>query len=960
MTNNNTNTNISELKTAAEVWHEDGASIIPIHIQETADPQTGCHSKDCSFTNWGKWIKQPQTKEEFQNLNWTNKNGFAIILGYQDQNGYYLTAVDFDPKTNLKEPKQQQTHNQNTPQQFEEELKQYKVKLAQHNLAVERGRKLLADLPKSRLELTVNGGHHILFKSKQQVKTVKSVHHTCKVEVLTERQMCLMAPSFGYKLQENTDTIATIDDFNQLFYNLCQKHNLHTNTSHTQSNKKNTQPQHQQSLQIVELDDEKLQQIVDAFTSIWTQGSRHNLTTAFCGWFIKQNIAKISALKLIGRLCCATDTTDSDATGFLRDVHNQYTNRKDNPDLKGWTGLLEIYQQVKGCKMPPELQKKLADTVANKATNEKTSKLVVRKDCGQADQGYYEAIYQDDKPYFLTYNKGVFEVYDSVTKGEDIIILPKTNQEIPYEPYTYNPTMPIQSVEVLFDRVWVEFDLFVDVESKWVDVLSSCVLLSYRQEKIDSTPYIYIVGDNECGKTVILNLLSKLCYRPLHSVSLTPANIYGYIGTDNEFFGTILEDEAQGLDRDEEKAKLYKAGYTKGTKVARTLQTQSGRHIEYYNTFGFKASAAEKMPSNKGFVERNLFIHMTEGEPKKDWGDKNKQDEQRLQTLRNDLLIWRLSVQSVDLPEQVFAADSGVRGRLKQIWKPLLQVTAGLAVEHRLREYLEQNRRDRLEEKNKTLESYIVRAVFALHEPNRPVAFGAIWKHLESELDGVVDDKKQKMETPEFGVLTKRRVGSRIGAVLNAKSSRTTIDGEYVVGYLFDESKLARAAKKYGLTTQSNNSSTVSTVLPIVEEAVGANTKNKVGDLGFVCENAVNSMSQKPENMSVDPPENGRSVGSVDNTKDQTHQQTLLPLKNKTDNKTTSPTQKDVDTGIFYELIVPPAEPCSCGVFAVEYVITTRLTNQTRRVCQTCFTLFREEHKNERVFLWRREEVGAN
>jgi hypothetical protein len=44
------------------------------------------------------------------------------------------------------------------------------------------------------------------------------------------------------------------------------------------------------------------------------------------------------------------------------------------------------------------------------------------------------------------------------------------------------------------------------------------------------------------------------------------------------------------------------------------------------------------MPSNKGFIERNLFIHMTEGEPKKDWGDKNKQDEQRLQTLRDDLL----------------------------------------------------------------------------------------------------------------------------------------------------------------------------------------------------------------------------------------------------------------------------------------------------------------------------------
>ncbi|MDR2707432.1 MAG: hypothetical protein LBB87_01625 [Nitrososphaerota archaeon] len=949
--------NLAELKAAAEVWYEDGASIIPIYIHQTPDPQTGCYIKDCNFTNWGKWIKQHQTKEEFQKLNWTNKNGFAIILGYQDQNGYYLTAVDFDPKTNLKEPKQQQTSSK----QFEEEFKQHKVKLAQHDLAVERGRKLLADLPKSRLELTVNGGYHILFKSRQQVRTAKSVHHACKVEVLTERQMCIMAPSFGYKLLESTDEIAIIDDFNQLFHNLCLKHNLHPNTSHhTQPHKKNTQPPKQQSPQPVELCDEKLQQIVDVFTSVWTQGSRHNLTTAFCGWFIKQNIAKNSALKLIGRLCCATDTCDSDASGFLKNVHTQYNNLKDNSDLKGWTGLLEIYQQIKGCKMPPELQKKLADTVANSAFNEKVgSKLVVRKECGLANQGYFEAIYQDDKPYFLTYNKeGIFEVYDSVTKNDDIIILPKTNQEIPYEPYTYNPHTPIQPIEVLFDRVWVEFDLFVDVEPKWVDVLSSCVLLSYRQEKIDSAPYLYIVGDNECGKTVILNLLSKLCYRPLHSVSLTPANIYGYIGTDNEFFGTILEDEAQGLDRDEEKAKLYKAGYTKGTKVARTLQTQSGRHIEYYNTFGFKASAAEKMPSNKGFVERNLFIHMTEGEPKKDWGDKDKQDEQRLQALRGDLLVWRLSVQGVDLPEQVFVVDCGVRGRLKQIWKPLLQVTAGLAVEHRLREYLEQNRRDRLEEKNKTLKSYIVRAVFALHVPDRPVAFGAIWKHLEAELDGVVDDKRQKMETPEFGVVTKRRVGSRIGAVLNAKSSRATVEGEYVVVYLFDETKLARAAKKYGLTSTQPTRSTVSTVLPIVEEAVGANLKTKKGDLDFISENTANSMNQKPSNMSVDPLENGRSVGSVGNAKDS--KQTLLPLKNKTDNKTTHSTQEDENIDIFYELIVPPAEPCSCGTFAVEYVITTRSTNQTQRFCQTCFTRFREEHKNERIFLRRRDEVGAN
>ncbi|MDR2204142.1 MAG: hypothetical protein LBE76_07625, partial [Nitrososphaerota archaeon] len=476
---------LDELKVAAEVWHEDGASIIPVYIHETADPQTGCHNKDCNFTNWGKWIKQTQTKEEFQNLNWQGKNGFAIIIGYQDQNGYYITTVDFDPKNTLTTPKQNtQPNKENTPQ-FKEELKQYKIKLAQHNTAIERGKKLLADLPKSRLETTVNGGYHILFKSKQPVKTVKSIHHVCKVEVLTERQMCIMTPSFGYKLIEGHE-IATVNDFNQLFHNLCLKHNLHPqNTSHHTQTPKTTQPLKQLS---IELDDERIQQIVDVFTSVWTQGSRHNLTTAFCGWFIKQNITKDSALKLIGRLCCATNTSDSDAEGFLKDVHSQYGNRKDNSDLKGWTGLLEIYQQVNGHKMPFELQKKLADTVTNNKVNERANgKNAVRKDCGLSDQGYYEAIYQDDKPCFLTYSDGTFEVCEYVTKNQETIILPKSNQEIPYEPYTYNPNTQVQSVEVLFERVWVEFDLFVDVEPKWVDVLSSCVLLSYRQEKIDST-----------------------------------------------------------------------------------------------------------------------------------------------------------------------------------------------------------------------------------------------------------------------------------------------------------------------------------------------------------------------------------------------------------------------------------------------------------------------------------------
>jgi hypothetical protein len=128
-----------------------------------------------------------------------------------------------------------------------------------------------------------------------------------------------MAPSFGYQLIEDNSEIAVIDDFNQLFQNICQKHNLLSGDEIScvpklKNTEKNTQPiQRLQQQQQIELTDEKIQQIIEVFEPVWTQGNRHNLTTAFCGWLIKQNITKESTLKLVGRLCCATDTSNEDA-----------------------------------------------------------------------------------------------------------------------------------------------------------------------------------------------------------------------------------------------------------------------------------------------------------------------------------------------------------------------------------------------------------------------------------------------------------------------------------------------------------------------------------------------------------------------------------------------------------------------------------------------------------------------
>jgi hypothetical protein len=344
------------------------------------------------------------------------------------------------------------------------------------------------------------------------------------------------------------------------------------------------------------------------------------------------------------------------------------------------------------------------------------------KICGIADQGYYEAIYHKGKPAFLVLIKDIFNVYEFLTL-EDEVFLPKEHpNEFPYEPYGYYEDA-LPNREELFWKVRDEFDLFLDLEPIWKDYLAACVLLSYQQEKLRTVPYVYFVGDNESGKTVALNLLNWLCYRPMLGVTIPSADIYGYLD-DSEAPGTILEDEAQGLYKDLDKAKIYKAGYKQGAVVPRTMITQNKRFIKYFRVFCFKACAAEEMPRVKGLLERFIFIPMAEGCPRKDWADFNQEDETRLRKIRDMLLKWRLASREWTLP----TADLPVKGRLKELWKPIIQVVSGLTVEKSLRVQVEALQKERLSEKNNTLEGHIVKVVCELYVPNQPVSFCSIWE----------------------------------------------------------------------------------------------------------------------------------------------------------------------------------------------------------------------------------------
>jgi len=465
------------------------------------------------------------------------------------------------------------------------------------------------------------------------------------------------------------------------------------------------------------------------------------------------------------------------------------------------------------------------------------------KSSGYAEQGYYEAVYVKGKPFFLTFKDDRFELYDEVTVEGEIFLPKEYPNEFPYEPYGYFEGN-VPTIEELYWKVREEFGLFLDLEPIWKDYLAACVLLSYQQEKLRTVPYVYFVGDNESGKTVALNLLNWLCYRPMLGVTIPSADVYGYLD-DSDVPGTILEDEAQGLYKDLDKAKIYKAGYKKGAVVPRTMLTQNKRFIKYFRVFCFKACAAEEMPHVKGLLERFIFIPMTEGYPTKDWADINKDDEQRLRELRNILLKWRLSTIETELPE----IELPVKGRLKELWKPIIQVTAGLTIEKDLRAQLEQLQKDRLSEKINTLEGHLVKVVCELYSPETPLSNADIWNALIKDLEGKIDDKKpNKMDTPEFGEVTKQKIGYRLREVLGGKKTKARLQDGPAWVYSFDQEKLKRIAKKYGCQLvpkfQTFQSLTVTT---------SSKPDGKVEEENAVVENKPVSEPQKTEQTAATP-----------------------------------------------------------------------------------------------------------
>jgi hypothetical protein len=157
------------IKDAARSYWEVGINVLPA---KGKDPDIN--------PNWGRWIEQRQTQQEFEDLPWVIADSFGLICGVETGNGYFC-AVDVDRED---------------WRDFElEHLRTTQFEKSPHGL-------------------------HALYYSCKPVRGSK--HHEIGLELFGKGNFIVMAPSPGYQTR-NQNLPTVIDDAELMFQELVSK-----------------------------------------------------------------------------------------------------------------------------------------------------------------------------------------------------------------------------------------------------------------------------------------------------------------------------------------------------------------------------------------------------------------------------------------------------------------------------------------------------------------------------------------------------------------------------------------------------------------------------------------------------------------------------------------------------------------------------------------------------------------
>ena len=253
--------------------------------------------------------------------------------------------------------------------------------------------------------------------------------------------------------------------------------------------------------------------------------------------------------------------------------------------------------------------------------------------------------------------------------------------------------------------------------------------------------------------------------------------------------------------------RIYKNGYTTGRPILKT-DTTYGRKQYRFNTFCFKAFAAERLPDSvkaKGFNQRIIEIPCVYGFPAYDISEViNPAGESEhillldeLMEVRNSLLIYRLK----HYGEKLSDIKTNLQNREKQLFKPVLRIFHDTSILNEILPVISKYVSQKREANANTLYAFLYRVIkgLILKEDNYEIDSKVIWETITDPeiLSGVfIPNKPLSYDTVEFGPISQKGIIETCKDVFGAVKSKHHGSSRKL---LFDKRKLDRLGKIYEL-----------------------------------------------------------------------------------------------------------------------------------------------------------------
>ena len=342
----------------------------------------------------------------------------------------------------------------------------------------------------------------------------------------------------------------------------------------------------------------------------------------------------------------------------------------------------------------------------------------------------------------------------------------------------------------LYTNVKSHCKLFVVGDENHITLLSADITYTHYQDRLKLTHYPFFIGKPGSGKSNNLTLIKLLGYRTFMSTDMTPANIYQFLGSQEEATGTLCIDEANSIDENNRLMEIYKTGYITGGKVART-DTHNGRVQNAYFTFCHKAFAGERLPDSvtaNGFNERTVPINCYDGNPKYDIAEivspAGEQEYQqlldRLEHTRNLLFIHRIIHRFKPIP----IPKIQLKRREKQLFISLIRMYHGEDVwpeiKSAIRHYILERRGRQVD----TLHAYLYGLIKSLVKDNNSTELQSslIWRELKNELAGnEIPNKPLSYYTERFGLISQTQITKILTEIFGAIKPRNHGDANRLV-----------------------------------------------------------------------------------------------------------------------------------------------------------------------------------